>query len=492
MPAFVWLIVVWLASAPLIYLGGRWSARPALSGWLALAALCGACAPFALAAQSLAVDGPAAWQAGAAALRFDGISQLMSALALALGAAAVLVSSATMRGNDRLEGYYALLVVMLGALCGLVCAGDLFNLWAWFEVMAVSSYLLVAFHREEPATLEAGVKYLVQSAAGSALVLFGVALVLAAGGTLDLTAVRLPPGSPLGGIAAALFVAGFGVKAALVPLHTWLADAHAQAPGGISALLSGIVIEAGLVAILRACAPLADASLAPRLGTLLMLAGALNMLAGNLLALRQVQVKRMLAFSSIAQVGYMAFGFGVALGAGTGDGAAGAYFHLLNHGLMKGLAFVAAGAFLFALRPGAHAPLLIADLAGAAGAHRPAAWALSVALLGLGGLPPLAGFMSKWQVLAAGFATAQPLAAVLAVFGILNSVLSLAYYAPVVGMLYRHAPSDAVRGGGRIPARVNVLLVALAVAIIAIGLWPPLLRRLVEPAAAALLASLGS
>ncbi|MER3514804.1 MAG: hypothetical protein C4310_10825, partial [Chloroflexota bacterium] len=142
--------------------------------------------------------------------------------------------------------------------------------------------------------------------------------------------------------AGALLIMGFGVKAALVPLHTWLPDAHAQAPSGISAMLSGIVIEAGLIASLRALSALA--ALALWWGVLLLAFGALNMLVGNLMALRQTQVKRLLAYSSVAQVGYMLLGLGITIYAGEAAGAEGGLFHLLNHGLMKGLAFLAAGA----------------------------------------------------------------------------------------------------------------------------------------------------
>ena len=133
--------------------------------------------------------------------------------------------------------------------------------------------------------------------------------------------------------------------------------------------------------------------------------GALNMIYGNLMALRQTQVKRLLAYSSLSHVGYILLGLGIAFYSHQGGGAQGAFFHIFNHGIMKGLAFLSAGALLYALKLtlGSHDPLVIADLAGAASRYPLPALALSVAVLGLGGLPPLAGFMSKWQIFAAGF-----------------------------------------------------------------------------------------
>ncbi|MCZ7668934.1 MAG: proton-conducting transporter membrane subunit [Chloroflexi bacterium] len=137
-------------------------------------------------------------------------------------------------------------------------------MWLWFEAMAVTSYLLVAFYRDQPASLEAGIKYLVQSAVGSVFVLLGVALTLAQTGSLDMQTVSAYAAanstSYLLLTAGALFIIGYGIKVAIVPLHTWLPDAHSQAPSGISALLSGIVIEAGLIAMLRAISPLSGSA----------------------------------------------------------------------------------------------------------------------------------------------------------------------------------------------------------------------------------------
>jgi len=386
-----------------------------------------------------------------------------------------------------------MLLLMISMIIGLACATDLFNLWIWFEAMAVTSYLLVAFYRQQPASLEAGFKYLVQNAAGSVLVVVGIGLVFASTGSLDLAQIRSTANqSTLLLAAGALFVIGFGVKTALVPLHTWLPDAHSQAPSGISAMLSCVVIEAGLVAMLRAVGSLMGASSSWYM--LLIGFGVLNMLIGNLMALRQKQVKRLLAYSSVAQIGYMLLGLGITFYSGQIDGAQGSVFHLFNHGLMKGLAFLSSGVLLYTLHIATdnHDPLLIEDLAGAAKRYPLVALTLSLAVLGLGGLPPLAGFMSKWQIFVAGFETGNPILEWLVVFAALNSVLSLAYYLPLVNAMYRLEPSGRVKSGIRMPAVMAIPLVVLGLAVVILGVWPGLATGLTAPAARVLLAGLGN
>jgi proton-translocating NADH-quinone oxidoreductase chain N len=501
-PSWIWMIALPIVTSPFVYLLGRlfqrardasdvkktrspWRANPIR--WVSLVILLGSCIPFISAWRELASGAALQFTVGIVALKFDGISLLLSAAVLVLGVLVSLFSGPYIGHESGQEKYHALLNAMIGAMLGLGCAADLFNLWVWFETAAIASYMLVSYHSDRAASLEAGVKYLVQNSVGSMLVLIGIGLVFSQTGTLNLAQIRtvIAAGTasrPLLLASGALFFVGFGVKIAMVPMHTWLPDAHSQAPSGISAMLSGVVIETGLVALLRALSAIADISSA--WGAILLGFGAVNMIVGNLLALRQTQVKRLLAFSSLTHVGYMLLGLGFAVSFGQAEGAQGGVFHLITHAAMKGLAFLAAGSLLFALRlaRGDAGPLETADLAGAARRYPVTALAFTVALLGLGGLPPLGGFMSKWQIFASGVRAGSPVAIALVIFAVLNSLLSLAYYAPLVSIMYRNAPSDVVTSGARIPAGMTVPLVVLALIVVAFGVWPALANGLTVPA----------
>ncbi|HUE99066.1 MAG TPA: proton-conducting transporter membrane subunit [Anaerolineales bacterium] len=500
---FAGLIAIPLFSSPIVYLAGRLGTHEAtlhgrsyLVRVLALLAVLAAWMPFLISVQTLIVSGPQDFSVNTIRLRADGISLLMAGCVLLLGTLVILFSGSYMSGEVGEEKYYAMLLAMMGLMIGLVTASDLFNLWVWFEGMAISSYLLVAFYREQAASLEAGMKYLIQSATGSVLVLIGIAMVLAQVGTLDMAQItEAVSGSGVNRLAllgaGALFVIGFGVKVALVPLHTWLPDAHSQAPSGISAMLSGVVIEIGLIAMLRALAVLTGFALS--WGILLMAFGTLNILYGNLLALRQTVIKRLLAYSSLSHIGYILLGLGIAIYFGIGLGAQGAFFHLFNHMLMKGLAFLAVGALMYGLflQNGSHAALKINDLAGAAQKYPLAAFALSIAVLALGGMPPLAGFMSKWQIFVAGFQTQNIWVVTLMIFMALNSVLSLGYYAPLVNMMYRKEPSQQVLAGTPLTWTISLTLILMALLVILLGFAPGLMDWLTVPAGESLMEIFG-
>jgi len=495
--AFLLAVGLPVAASPVVYLIGRIAERKNpkidLARWLALLILLGdgyflfiAGSEFITTRHELLVS------VGAVSLRLDGIALLLAVAVLVLGTLVTMFSGPAITSDSGRETYFALLTAMIGTIIGLGAADDLFNLWVWFECMALCSYVLVAFHRNEAAALEAGVKYLVQSALGTVLVLLAIGLVFTNTGSLDLDEIRVaaqPSGLMLA--AGALFIIGFGVKSALVPLHTWLPDAHSQAPSGISAMLSGVVIEAGLVAMLRSLGALHLVTVS--WGALLLGFAAVNMLVGNLMALRQTQVKRLLAYSSLSHMGYILLGVGAGAVIGSEYSAAGGFFHILTHAMMKGLAFLAAGALLYCLHQANdnRNPLVVDDLNGASRKYPLTAFAFSVAVLGLGGLPPLAGFMSKWQIFVGGFQTGNAWIIALVVFAGLNSVLSLGYYAPLVNRLYRRQPAEIVEQGKPMPVLMTVTMVILSLGVVVLGFWPSLADWLTGPAAQSLLMLFG-
>jgi proton-translocating NADH-quinone oxidoreductase chain N len=519
LPPFMWLILWLILAAPFVYLIGRINiltgTKQIFARWLSLLCIAVAWGAFGRVLidfyglggfdtrASTELISQATWRLGLVTMRFDGISLLLAALVLTLTTAILIFSGYYIGRSDGSEKHYALVLLLCGTIVGLGSAGDLFNLWIWFEAMAIASLPLIVFYREDRTSLEAGLKYLIQSSTGSVFILLGIALILFSTGTLDILIVREATkawpggGTPLWLTAGALFIVGFGIKVALVPLHTWLPDAHAQAPSGISAILSAVVIQAGLIALLRALSSLTGA--AATWGIILIGFGVLNMLLGNLLALRQQQVKRLLAFSSISHVGYMVVGLGVALFVGTAAGAQAGFFHLISHGLMKGLAFLAVGTFMFAFQQGFiiresevdHHRLTIDDLNGAARHYPLIALVFSLALLGLGGLPPMVGFMSKWQIMFAGAQAPDRAFFLILIIIALSSVLSLAYYAPIVNAMYRQKPAELVTRGRSIPLSMTFPLVLLAFAIVILGIFPLLAGWLTIPAASDLLAAFG-
>jgi proton-translocating NADH-quinone oxidoreductase chain N len=500
---FPGLIAIPLISSPVVYLAGRLGShdvtlhrRSYLVRVIALLAVLIAWVPFVLSLRTFLLGTVQEFDVDTIWLRVDGISLLMAGCILLLGTLVVLFSGSYMMEEVGEEKYYAMLLAMMGLMIGLVTASDLFNLWVWFEGMAISSYLLVAFYREQSRSLEAGMKYLVQSATGSVLVLIGIAIILTQAGTLDMAEIAVAvTRSGVNGMAilgaGALFVIGFGVKVALVPLHTWLPDAHSQAPSGISAMLSGVVIEVGLIAMLRALAVLTGS--AHSWGLILMGFGTLNISYGNLMALRQSVVKRLLAYSSLSHIGYILLGLGIALYSGIALGAQGAFFHVFNHMLMKGLAFLSVGALMYGLflQNDSHSSLKVSDLAGAAQKYPLAALALSIAVLGLGGMPPLAGFMSKWQIFVAGFETENVWIIVLMIFMALNSVLSLGYYAPLVNLMYRGEASETVKAGKPLTWTISLTMIIMTALVILLGFFPDLMSWLTVPASQRLMTMFG-
>ncbi|MBM3291273.1 cation:proton antiporter, partial [Candidatus Bathyarchaeota archaeon] len=263
----------------------------------------------------------------------------------ALGVLVTLYSLKYTEHDDRLTEYYTMLSLLLVSMIGVCFAGDFITLFIFWELMGITSYALVAFRKSQWEAIEAGFKFMIMGAIGSTVLLMGIALIYGAAGTVNFAQISSVLNNIDLGIWSTLiltlFIIGFGVKAAIVPFHTWLPDAHSAAPSSISALLSGVVVKMGIYSILRILTLVFGNSLNNWQVMLASLA-IITMFIGNIMALLQTDLKRLLAFSTVAQIGYIMFGVSIF----TTTSIIGSLFHVVNHVVMKGLLFLAAGCFV--------------------------------------------------------------------------------------------------------------------------------------------------
>lgn len=416
-------VVLPLIVAGILPLIGKLSRR-VLPDLLANATLLALVAYAAVAGRSLIAGGPVllqpSWLGETIGLRLalDGFSLFMLLAVAVVGLAAGLFSINYMEHYGAKSTFYALYLIMIAGMNGLILASDLFSVYVFLEVAAVASYALVAYglgHDE----LEAAFKYLMLSVVGSAFIVAAVAVIFGMTGALDFAAVaaglRELNAGPVVAIAAAFFLLGFGLKAALVPFHAWLPDAHPSAPAPISAVLSGLLIKvSGVYAMTRIF--LNVFGLTPALSTVLMWLGIVSLVVAAFLALGQKDMKRMLAYSSISQVGYIVLGIGI----GTPLGIAGGLFHLFNHALAKGLLFLTSGSVQQAT-----GTRDLDEMGGLAKRMPVTAATNLVGALSIAGVPPLNGFWSKLLIIVA---LVQAGHGAFAVIAVLASVLTLWYY----------------------------------------------------------------
>ncbi|MHC4722179.1 MAG: complex I subunit 5 family protein, partial [Planctomycetota bacterium] len=283
----------------------------------------------------------------------DGLSSLLLLAISVVSTAAMLFSVRYMEQYTAKAKYLSLFMLMVAGMNGVVLSGDIFNVFVFLEIASIASYALVGFGCEHE-ELEASFKYMVLGSIGSIFVLFAVALVYGNTGSLNMAYISkaiqssgLNPGLTF---ALGLFVAGFGLKAALVPFHAWLPDAHPSAPAPISAMLSGVIIKAlGIYALARMVFNVFGVSI--QMGWILTVLGLLSMVVGAFMAIGQWDIKRLMAYSSISQLGYVVLGIGLGgVILARGDNVAwaslailGGLFHLVNHAVYKSLLFLTSG-----------------------------------------------------------------------------------------------------------------------------------------------------
>lgn len=389
----------------------------------------------------------------------DSLSALMVGLISCIGFLCVIYSISYMRRYKGVQTYDSLLMFIIAGMIGTVLTGDLFNMFVFLEITFISAYPLVGFFggaRE----MEASFKYMVLSTIASLMFLLGIGLIYNFTGTLNMAHIAEVTGAGEGllDFALILLMIGLGLVSAIVPLHAWLPDAHPAAPTPISALLSGVTVKVGLYGMLRIVYTMFGFQRVP-IGSILLVLGLATIIIGAGFALVQTDIKRMLAYSTISQVGYIA----LALGIGTQSGVEGAVFHILNHALMKSLLFLTVGCVIYKI-----GTRDMSKMGGLLKQMPLEAAAFLVGGLAIAGVPPLNGFFSKLLIylacLEAGYLV--PLAIAISV-----SLLTLAYYLRAFWMIFLGKNSLNLKNE-RVPLSMLIPVLVLAFACLVIGIVP--------------------
>ncbi len=386
---------------------------------------------------------------------------------------AVAIASFDYQKSTSNPVYYSLLTFTALGMVLLSYSQDLLMLFVSWELMSLPTYVLAGFDKK-PRSNEASVKYAIIGAMSSAVILYAISLAYGLTGSTQISAVVngfTQDPSALAGVATLLFVAGFGFKMSVVPFHMWIPDAYEGAPTTISTLLSAATKKAGFIAAIRvllAITTLYAVTKSPvfTMANVFAVLALITMTVGNVSALTQKSMTRLLAYSSIAQAGYMLLGF-VAFASAPGSSAAtlgltGTVFHVINHAVMKGVAFLAAALVLLQLKR--------ADLGAydGLGKRMPiTAFTLAVAFLGLAGVPPLSGFWSKLILV---LSVANGPYAWLALAAILNSAFSLGYYAWIIKRMYMDEGESTQRV--KEPFWFVLVFAIMVGLIIGIGIFP--------------------
>jgi multicomponent Na+:H+ antiporter subunit D len=415
-------------------------------------------------------------------LVLDGMSALMLIIINVIGFLSVIYSLKYMTAYTAKPKYFSLFLLMVAGMNGVVITGDLFNLFVFLEIASIASYALVGFGCEHE-ELEASFKYLILGEVASTAILFGIAFLYSMTGTLNMP--DLARQLEVVGInravafVIALFIMGFGLKASSVPFHAWLPDAHPSAPAPISAMLSGVVIKAlGVYAIARIMFDVIGPN--AMVSSILMFLGVLSMVVGVLLALGQADFKRMLAYSSISQVGYITAAFGLGLNPNVGTVVStmalfGGLYHLVNHAAFKSLLFLCSGAFEF--RTGTRNRH---EMGGLIRKMPVTGTACAIGSLSISGVPPFNGFWSKLIIIVAlikgGFLIYGILAAAVA-------FLTLATFIKLQGsVLFGQLPARFAHIK-EAPFAMTFPLVVLAIICVGLGLAYPFIDQGVLQAA---------
>lgn len=369
--------------------------------------------------------------------------------------------------------FWPLFLFLWGGMNALYLSSDIFNLYVSLELVTLSAVALVVL-TESTLSLGAAIRYLLAAFVGSLAFLLGVALLYAAFDTLDLSllAARVTPGLPAA-LAIALVTAGLSLKTALFPLHFWLPRAHATAPAPVSALLSALVVTASFYLILRLwLGPFAPA-ITPPVAQCVGAAGAAAIIWGSIQAIRQQQLKLMIAYSTVAQVGYLFLVLPLATAsAGASLAWSGGVYHAIAHAFAKAAMFLAAGTIVYSVGSDR-----IVGMSGIATRLPVATHAFGLAGLSLIGLPPTGGFVAKWLLLSASLETAQWWWAIVILVG---GILTAGYVFLVLGQELSQVDEEVQPDFKPVPRALEYAAMLLALIALGLGLVAPKVLGLLE------------
>lgn len=382
--------------------------------------------------------------------------------------------------SEQRLGYYCLVLLLVFSMVGITLTNDLLNLYIFMDILALSAYGNISIkHRKE--NLLASFRYLKVGTIGSISVLFGIALIYMVTGHLNMTEIyhsidtawSLYPKTLV--IALGFILVGFGIKTAIFPLHSWLPAAHTTMPSPSSALHSSLVIKVYFFAIVKILFRTMNDDIISNgigLNEYLLYFGAAGMIMGSVFAIGQKDIKRMLAYSSMAQFGYIFLGIGLA----TSEGLSAAFFHVISHALMKSALFLSAGAIIYKTEK-----RKIKDLAGI-GYEMPITLAVfSIAALGMIGLPGLSGFMNKWYLALAVIESGRSWYLVII---LLSGFLNAVYYLPIIVSAFLKPKEDGSEKMTRdgIPRSMTVPMMIIAGLILLLGIFPQIIMNIIERA----------
>ncbi len=416
----------------------------------------------------------------------DGLSLFFALLVVTTFFLSGIYSIKYMERDRHLGHFYTLFLMLSGAVLGLVLTGDVFNMFVMIEIITFATVALTAFRNDRIGSLEAGFKYLVLGSMGAAFTLTGIACLYASCHTLNMaqiSAILADGWTPTTVFAFALMIAGLSIESYLVPFHNPAADVYTTAPSSVSMLFPGMVNKAGVYALLRLVYTIFRAMDRSSMQLLLTAVGTLTMFIGVTMALKQHNFKRLLAFHSISQVGYIV----TAMGLTNALGIYGGLFHAMNHTLFKGLLFLCAGALLYANNT--------TDLDRLGGLSKKMPVTTVCFLVGafsISGIPPFNGFASKWLIYQAAYDKALTSGnffyMAVTVIAVLVSVMTLASFIKVAASAFFGQLRPELAGAKEVPVMMQIPMILLSAACLVSGIfYDQVMDWVLKPAVVSLL-----